>query len=63
MFYMVSDYYSNEDEQEQVPENKVEQSQNSLSAFDDIKQYKELLDLGIITQDEFNAKKKELLGL
>ncbi len=29
----------------------------------EIKQYKELLDMGIITQEEFDQKKKELLGL
>ena len=28
-----------------------------------IKEYKELLDMGAITQEEFDAKKKELLGL
>ena len=28
-----------------------------------IKEYKELLDSGIITQEEFDAKKKQLLGL
>lgn len=28
-----------------------------------IKEYKELLDLGAITEEEFNSKKKELLGL
>ena len=33
------------------------------TGFDDIKKYKELLDLGIITQEEFDTKKKELLGL
>lgn len=31
--------------------------------FDKIKEFKELLDLGIISQEEFDAKKKELLGL
>lgn len=30
---------------------------------DVLKKYKELLDSGIITQEEFNAKKKQLLGL
>ena len=30
---------------------------------DKLKKYKELLDMGIITQEEFDAKKKELLGL
>ena len=32
-------------------------------AIEEIKQFKELLDTGIITQEEFDAKKKELLGL
>ena len=30
--------------------------------FDEIKQYKELLDQGIISQEEFDDKKRELLG-
>lgn len=30
---------------------------------DDIKKFKELLDAGIITQDEFDTKKKQLLGI
>ena len=33
------------------------------SAADELKKFKELLDMGIITQEEFNAKKKQLLGL
>ncbi len=35
----------------------------SASAADEIKKYKELLDMGAITEEEYNAKKKELLGL
>lgn len=35
----------------------------SASPIEQLKQYKELLDLGIITQEEFEAKKKQLLGL
>ena len=31
--------------------------------IEEVKKFKELLDLGAITQDEFDAKKKELLGL
>lgn len=31
--------------------------------FTEIEKYKELLDKGIITQEEFDKKKKELLGL
>lgn len=33
------------------------------SNADEIKKYKELLDSGIITQQEFDAKKRQLLGL
>lgn len=33
------------------------------SALDELKKLKELLDIGIISQDEFDAKKKQLLGL
>lgn len=35
----------------------------SLSIPDEIHKYKELLDEGILTQEEFDAKKKELLNL
>jgi len=35
----------------------------TTSAADEIKKFKELLDMGIITQEEFDAKKKQLLGL
>ncbi len=34
-----------------------------ISSADEIKKYKELLDSGIITQEEFELKKKQLLGL
>jgi predicted Zn-dependent peptidase len=37
--------------------------QNTFSVADEIKKFKELLDMDIITQEEFDAKKKELLGL
>lgn len=33
------------------------------SPADELKKFKELLDMGIITQEEFEAKKKQLLGL
>ncbi len=35
----------------------------TLSSADELKKFKELLDSGVITQEEFDAKKKELLGL
>ena len=39
------------------------QTSSSTNTFDEIRKYKELLDAGVITQDEFNDKKKELLGI
>ena len=39
------------------------QSAPAISAADELKRFKDLLDSGIITQDEFDAKKKQLLGL
>lgn len=35
----------------------------TLSTADELKKYKELLDAGIITQTEFDAKKKQLLNI
>ena len=46
------------DTQDSSPE-----SSSSLDPADEIKKYKELLDSGTISQEEFDAKKKELLGL
>jgi len=39
------------------------ESSNTLSSADEIRKYKDLLDSGIITQEEFESKKKQLLGL
>lgn len=36
---------------------------SNVSNADEIKKYKDLLDSGVITQEEFDAKKKQLLGL
>jgi hypothetical protein len=35
----------------------------AYSPADEIKKFKELLDMGAITQEEFDAKKKQILGL
>lgn len=35
----------------------------ALSPAEELKKFKELLDMGVITQEEFDAKKKALLGL
>ena len=37
--------------------------QNNISAADELKKFKELLDMGLISQEEFDAKKKQLLGI
>ena len=43
---------------------KAEKAENTLLGnADELKKYKDLLDSGIITQEEFDAKKKQLLGL
>ena len=45
-------------------ENEVSKnSSSSDSIAEEIKKYKELLDIGAITQEEFDAKKKQLLQL
>ena len=36
---------------------------NEISSADELKKFKDLLDMGVITQEEFEAKKKQLLGL
>ena len=41
----------------------VEEKTSSSSQADELKKFKDLLDNGIITQEEFDAKKKQLLGL
>lgn len=46
-----------------IVENNKPAEDSTISNFDDLKKLKELLDLGIITQNEFNTKKKELLNL
>lgn len=40
-----------------------ESSSTAASVADELREYKKLLDEGIITQEEFDAKKKQLLGI
>lgn len=54
MFQLVCDKHNKEEK---------EPDRASSSIIDEIKQFKELLDDGIITQEEFDKKKKELLDL
>ena len=48
-------------EEKETP--KKATAKKTESVADEIKKFKELLDAGAITQEEFDAKKKELLGL
>ena len=52
----------------EIPEGEVIPSKEvsatpAVSSMDELKKLKELLDMGIVTQEEFDAKKKQLLGL
>ncbi|ASV67614.1 SHOCT domain-containing protein [Cytobacillus kochii] len=42
---------------------KVPNQQSSTNPADEIMKYKNLLDVGAITEDEYNKKKKEILGI
>lgn len=38
-------------------------NKETFGTAEQLKEFKELLDSGVITQEEFDAKKKQLLGL
>lgn len=63
MFDIIVSYKRNK-EAPKVEEVKVEEpkKEERVDKFEEIKKYKELLDAGIINQEEFDVKKKELLG-
>lgn len=42
---------------------EISETSSNITTADEIRKFKELLDEGVITQDEFDAKKKQLLGL
>ena len=47
----------------QAKNTPVTQVVNAMSTADEILKFKQLLDMGVLTQEEFECKKKELLGL
>lgn len=47
----------------QTKQNTVIEQQTGTSNADELRKYKELLDTGAITQEEFEVKKKQLLEL
>lgn len=48
---------------EEINEAANGNNNSSVSAADELKKFKDLLDMGVISQEEFEAKKKQLLGL
>lgn len=42
---------------------KRNQSSAQISPAEELKKFKELLDMGVLSQEEFDAKKKQILGL
>lgn len=57
-FKIAADQAASQENIQNIPVNNV-----AYSPADEIKKYKDLLDSGIITQEEFEVKKKELLNL
>ena len=58
VFHTISDLLLTHQKQSKITTVKVAESSS-----EEIKKYKDLLDQGIINQEEFEAKKKQLLGL
>ena len=52
-----------EEAKEKASANQGQTIIQQTSSADELKKFKELLDMGIISQEEFDTKKKELLGL
>lgn len=50
-------------EKQIIERSKPQSVVQQVSAADEIIKLKQLLDMGVITSEEFNAKKKQLLGL
>lgn len=55
-------FHLNRDESDVITQYRAK-NEPAVSTADELKKIKELLDMGIITQEEFDAKKKQLLGL
>lgn len=52
-----------ERQNQQKPNETIIKQETSQSNADELKKFKDLLDGGVITQEEFDQKKKQLLGL
>ena len=63
LIFAVATYFVISSKKSISKEKKVNKTPKTTDATDELKKFKELLDLGAITEEEFNSKKKELLGL
>lgn len=59
----VANYVKQRIEEIKSESDKPTQIISQISVADELKKFKELLDLEVITQEEFDLKKKELLGM
>lgn len=60
---LILDQISPNQPDQTVAVNVTQNSIDSIDPVEEVKKHKELLDMGIITLEEFNQKKRELLGL
>ena len=63
IFTMVSELLKNRQDKMTNTMQEAMKKEIPQSDAEELKKYKELLDSGVITQEEFDAKKKQLLGL
>ncbi|MBQ6420684.1 MAG: SHOCT domain-containing protein [Clostridia bacterium] len=61
VFKVISEILSSRQTKQEKTTQIIEQA--ALSDADELKKFKDLLDSGVITQEEFDAKKKQILGL
>ena len=59
----IHDYLNNKLRELKAAKNTPIVQAAPISTADELKKFKELLDMGIISQEEFDTKKKQLLGL
>lgn len=63
LFRQAANFIMEKSAEAKQPQTVSVQKESTVSAADEIKKFKELLDMGAISQEEYEAKKKQLLGL
>lgn len=58
---ILDNYYANKKKEEEINIEPEEPKKNDTLPYEELKQLKELLDMGILTQEEFDKKKAQLL--